>query len=332
MKKTIIPFIVLLISISCEKSDPDFNAVADDKLIYPDVELSPSIWQRLDSLTESTINDLSFCNENTGIINGFNGTIYLTKDGGTNWKTISTNANMTFLSVFAIDESSFLTGRIGLYKSIDYGSTWTKCKLSSDFTIFDIWFKNSHEGFFTCGGGTFRSTDAGESWTKISNDVAKDIQFTSSDIGYFSSSYSSVSKSNTGLSSSDGDIYRTTNGGKTWRKMELNTGGINNISFVSDKIGFFSTADDHIYKTTDGAESCTIIGNTDFHIYDLFFVNENQGIICTNMGIMITLDGGNTFTIEFENSDNRMIFKFDFPNPHIGYAVGNGGLLIKRIQ
>jgi photosystem II stability/assembly factor-like uncharacterized protein len=332
MNKAIKTFMLLLISVGCEKTDPDFNSIASDNLIYPNVELSPSIWTRLDSLAESTINDLSFCNEKTGIINGFNGTIYLTKDGGTTWKTIATNANMTFLAVFSLDESSFLTGRIGLYKSIDYGSTWAKCKLFSDFTIFDIWFKNSQEGFFTSGVGTYRSTDAAESWTKISNDVAQDIQFTSSDIGYFSSSYSSLYISYTGLSSSDGDLYRTTNGGKTWRKMELNTGGINNISFVSDKIGFFSTADDHIYKTTDGGETCTSIGNTDFHIYDLYFVNENQGIICTNLGIMITLDGGNTFTTEYEYNDNRLIFKFDFPNPHTGYAIGFGGLLLKRIQ
>jgi hypothetical protein len=47
---------------------------------------------------------------------------------------------------------------------------------------------------------------------------------------------------------------------------------------------------------------------------------------------MITLDGGNTFTFEYKNSDNRLILKFDFPIPKIGYVVGNGGLLFKRIQ
>jgi photosystem II stability/assembly factor-like uncharacterized protein len=332
MNRLNVLLILYLLVISCEKSDPDFNTIADDNLIYPDIVLSPSNWIKLDSLTESTINDLSFCNENTGIINGFNGTVFLTRNGGANWKKISTNALMTFLAVYSLDEYTFLTARAGLYKSTDYGSTWHKCNLSSDFSIFDIWFKNPQEGFFSCGSGTYRSTDSGESWRKISNDIAQDIQFTSTEIGYFSYGYSSVSKSSTQALSSNGDIFRTTNGGKTWRKMELNMRGIYHISFISDKIGFFTTDDGYLYKTIDGGESCTLIGKKDFYIYDLFFVNENQGMICTNLGIMITLDGGNTFTFEYKNSDNRLILKFDFPIPKIGYAVGNGGLLFKRIQ
>ena len=64
----------------------------------------------------------------------------------------------------------------------------------------------------------------------------------------------------------------------------------------------------------------------------MFFVNENQGIICTGNGISVTNDGGNTFTQEYLNKGNGMIYDFEFPSPSTGYAIGNNGIILKRIQ
>jgi len=332
MKKLIFSLFVVSLFTSCEKLQFGFNSKADDKLIHPDIDLQVSNWIRLDSLTESTLSDVSFCDENNGMISGFGGTVYTTKNGGETWRTINTNANMTFLSVYTLDENTFFTARKGLYKSTDSGTSWRLCKLSTDISIFEIWFKDSKIGFISSGTGTFRTTDAGETWSKVSDAIAKNLQFTSEDIGYFTYGSTPISEFPTSdIFAGHGDIYRTTNGGKTWKTMGLEVTEIQSLSFISDKVGFFATNDRSLYKTTDGGESCTLIGKKEFYSYDLFFVNENQGIVCTGNGISITQDGGSTFNPEYGYNGRGQIYDFEFPSPKIGYAIGNYGVVLKRI-
>lgn len=318
---------------SCEKLQIGFNSKAEDKLIHPGINLQASSWVRLDSLTESSLSDVSFCDENNGMISGFGGIVYITKNGGESWRTINTHANMTFLSIYSLDERTFFTARKGLYKSTDYGNSWRLCKLPADVSVFEIWFKDSKNGFLSSGGGTYRTTDAGESWTKISDEVARNLQFTSEDIGFFTYGSTAISKSGffPDQSSSFGDIYRTIDGGKTWKKMGLKVREIKSLSFISDKVGFFATNDCSLYKTSDGGETCTLIGKKEFYSYDLYFVNENQGLVCTGNGISITLDGGETFTPEYVYKGKGLIYDFEFPSPATGYAIGNYGMMLKRI-
>jgi photosystem II stability/assembly factor-like uncharacterized protein len=333
MRKLLFFLCVIPLITSCEKLQTGFNSKAEDKLIHPDINLKVSSWIRLDSLTELSLSDVSFCDENNGMISGFGGIVYITKNGGESWRTINTHADMTFLSIYSLDEKTFFTARKGLYKSTDYGNSWRPCKFSTDISVFEIWFKDSKIGFLSSGSGTFRTTDAGETWTKISDAIARNLQFTSEEIGYFTYGSTAISKSGflPGPSASSGDIYRTINGGKTWKEMGLKVREIKSLSFISDKVGFFATNDCSLYKTSDGGETCTLIGKKEFYSYDLFFVNENQGLTCTGNGISITLDGGETFAPEYVYKGNGQIYDFEFPSPAAGYAIGNSGMILKRI-
>lgn len=333
MRKLIFLLCFIPLITSCEKLQNDFNSKAVDKLIHPNIDLQVSSWIRLDSLTEFSLSDVSFSDENNGMISGFGGIVYVTRNGGESWRTINTHANMTFHTIYSLNEETFFTARKGLYKSTDSGNTWKLCKFSADISIFEIWFKDSKIGFLSSGSGTFRTTDAGETWTKVADAIARNLQFTSEDIGYFTYGSTSVTKSGflPGPSSSFGDIYRTTNGGRTWKEMGLDVKEIGSLSFISDVIGFFATNDCSLYKTTDGGETCTLIGKKEFYSYDLFFVNENQGLACTGNGISITLDGGETFTPEYVYKGNGQIYDFEFPSPTTGYAIGNYGMMLKRI-
>jgi len=239
---------------------------------------------------------------------------------------------MTFLSIYTLDERTFFSARHGLYKSTDYGNSWRLCKINSEISVFEIWFKDMMNGFLSSGAGTFRSTDAGESWTKISDLIAKNLQFTSDQIGYFTYGSTPISEfPGPSPFKGSGDIYRTTDAGKTWEPMGLDVLEIRSLSFISDKIGFFVTNDNSLYKTTDGGESCTLIGKNDFATSDLYFVNELQGIFCTNTGIYITLDGGITFQSEYIHTAGGSIYDIEFPTPKAGFAIGNKGYILKRI-
>jgi photosystem II stability/assembly factor-like uncharacterized protein len=334
MKKLIFVVFVISLLVSCEKSQLDFNSKANDKLIHPDIDLQVSNWIKLDSLTGSSLSDVSFCDVNTGMISGFAGTVFITKNGGESWQTINTNAHMTFNSIYTLNDKTFFAARKGLYKSTDYGTSWHLSQFLTDISIFEIWFKDSTNGFLSSSTGTFRTTDAGETWTKVSDVIAKNLQFTSENIGYFTYGFTPISftkSTSTDPFKGYGDIYRTTNGGRTWKAMGLDVAEIKSLSFISDKIGFFATNDSSLYKTSDGGESCTLIGKKEFYSYDLFFVNENQGIVCTGNGISITLDGGYTFNKEYIYNGNGLIYDFEFPSSKVGYAIGNHGVILKRI-
>ena len=334
MKKVLFLIITAAFAFSCQKSEIAFNSRANDNLIYPDAELKISKWEKLDSLTNLSLGDVSFCNENTGIIAGFGSIVYITKDGGKTWRTLDLKKQMTFHCVYALDENTFFAARIGLYKSTDGGSNWKMCNFPSSVSVFHIWFNDSENGFISSNNGLYKSSDSGETWTKIAPEWPENLQFTSKDIGYFSYGSTAVSFSSDPYGSlpSFGDIYRTVNGGDTWHKMGLNVREIRSMSFISDKIGFFQTNDGSLYKTSDGGESCILIQKTDRVIYDMFFLNENQGIMCVGNGIAVSFDGGNTFTDEYIKTGYGQIYEFDFPSPATGYAVGNSGYIIKRNQ
>lgn len=60
MKRLLLFISLALLLTSCQKDDPDFDSKADDKLIYPDVDLQFSTWERLDSLTYLSFSDIHF--------------------------------------------------------------------------------------------------------------------------------------------------------------------------------------------------------------------------------------------------------------------------------
>jgi hypothetical protein len=105
---------------------------------------------------------------------------------------------------------------------------------------------------------------------------------------------------------------------------------ITGMSFISDKTGFVSTIDGQLYKTSDGGATCIPVDKKDIFLKELFFVNENQGFVCTPAGIYITLDGGYTMIEEYTVDYYHSTYNFEFPSPTVGYAIGHDGLIIKR--
>jgi hypothetical protein len=96
MKRLLLFISLALFFTSCQKDELDFYSKADDELIYPDVDLQLSTWEKLDSLTHLSYSDIHFFNENAGIISGFAGKVYITKDAGKTWHTVETHKQMTF--------------------------------------------------------------------------------------------------------------------------------------------------------------------------------------------------------------------------------------------
>ena len=102
---------------------------------------------------------------------------------------------------------------------------------------------------FVSGQGVIlRSTDAGETWYSVTNWPTNDgrVKFIDDTTGFI-------------VPGTGGSIYKTTNGGVTWRSITVSAGltFLNAITFVSHDSGWI-TGNVHICQTTDAGESWSV--------------------------------------------------------------------------
>ncbi len=115
---------------------------------------------------------------------------------------------------------------------------------------------------------------------------------------------------------------------QTWTNLNANLNGSITSVFitpqgkviVAGKGGFFATS-------TDDGETWTVTDASDGEdIEDVFFFNENDGIILLRDASLLTSDGGLTFPLYSPMNDDMRDFTFS-DNTH-GWAVGKDGVLM----
>ena len=88
-----------------------------------------------------------------------------------------------------------------------------------------------------------RSTNGGASWTINGQQLAP---FTSNNV------YMVNTQTGWGTDQNTGNVYQTTNGGKTWQKVASNTGVYGPLSFINTATGFgLGRSDQTVLKRTD---------------------------------------------------------------------------------
>ncbi|MFX0134917.1 MAG: WD40/YVTN/BNR-like repeat-containing protein [Candidatus Hodarchaeota archaeon] len=137
-------------------------------------------------------------------------------------------------------------------------------------------------------------------------------------------------------------MIKTTDGGKTWRFLNVTTSQIleedqidyltaKNVQFFNETHGLFLyhilTYDDqyiqYLVKTTDGGESWEYFQITNnawgsYPIDIMHFFNYTHGIVSNYSGVLKTNDGGNSWNFYLNNLG---LFKFDFINYTHGFAL-----------
>lgn len=97
--------------------------------------LAHAQWYQLDSITDQSLNAVSFTDENTGYVAGENGTLFKTTDAGENWfqLELNTDYNITDMCFPAVDtgyiicnKQDFSGERFKIYKTVNGGTYWTE--------------------------------------------------------------------------------------------------------------------------------------------------------------------------------------------------------------
>jgi photosystem II stability/assembly factor-like uncharacterized protein len=168
---------------------------------------------------------LKFFDENNGIaINWINTGSYLvtTNNGGKTWEVANINLDPSVNSLFFMENICYATGiNQKIYKSTDYGKTWTSINIpqSSVNYIYGFYFINEDLGFLYLSDHNYKTTDGGNTW-KVNNLPGRITHFCNTNDGI-------IIKDS--LAYIGGDFpsfigtygYTTTDGGNTWKKFDL---------------------------------------------------------------------------------------------------------------
>jgi photosystem II stability/assembly factor-like uncharacterized protein len=309
---------------------------------------------------------------------GVGGGVWKTDDAGITWEPISDGKITTTGSIGSIDvapsnpnhvwvgtgsaaiRSNVIIGR-GVYKSLDAGKTWEFAGLKDSgqvggikvhpFNTSTVWLAALGSPFGPNDErGIFKTTDGGKTWKKtlfVNNETGgRDIEvdWENPDILYaamyrgFRKGWDIIS----GGPATEGGIYKSTDGGETWKKITAGLpskliGKIDiDIARSNSKVLYAMVEapgnEGGLYRSNDAGESWALVNSSQrlrarpfyFHYATVNPKNENE-VWVNELGLHKSTDGGKTFTtIETPHGDNHGMW-FNPDNPNIILQVNDGG-------
>ena len=283
-------------------------------------------WGKVSDVYTSEIPRIKFTDANDGFVFGSAGLVYRTSNGGATWEqVVAYNLSGPITGVAKTSSRLFVCSR-GYYHyqsgrainmSSDNGVTWTLLDNFSESHIHKISFSGNDKGFVIGQNGVFTTLNDGRTWQQASLNLTNvgDIHFIDD---------------NTIIFLSEGNIYKTTDGGATVRNV-LTTSKEDPYVPAGKLYGFpgdvlFSISWYAVYRSDDLGETWDLIST------DVGYYTQGMHFISTDIGYRIelfgsvekTVDGGKTwlpiFTREPDASDAfNAIF---FVNENLGFAGG----------
>jgi photosystem II stability/assembly factor-like uncharacterized protein len=296
-------------------------------------------FQLCNSPTSTSLNDIHFFDADLGLAVGDSGVIIRSADGGLNWDIVLDIDSITFKKVDFFDTLNAIAVGSDLFITNDGGLTWTGNSKPNHYV--DISILNSTScilsGLYT---GLMKSYDKGVSWDTLMADPNEDIgllSFIDENVGY------SIHAFGGGITDK---ILKTTDGGQNWNQIDAQTGFDNTIvegfSFVSEDIGFRGGwYNPHMMRTTDSGLNWNPVlyvdSSAQFPFYEQlydFHIEKDQPYTFYACGwygkLFKSFDYGTSWKeLDSPVSNTTSLNSIFFINDHVGWAVGQNGIIIK---
>jgi photosystem II stability/assembly factor-like uncharacterized protein len=299
-------------------------------------------WGKISQPTDRVLKHVFFVDSLTGWCAGADGLIFYTTDGAVSW--LEQNSTVT---TFIVD-LFFLNKNLGwalTYRNVPpFGSTilsttnggneWIANDFPEDNVFMNaVFYFDSLNGWL--GGSKITSTtDGGLTWqdAKIDSNFVSGLpvlnfNFYSRQFGYACGGFLDLS----------GVIWRTTDFGKNWSATGVSPDEIFDIflfdslkaiTLSGDPEGFFGIGD---IKSSDAGESWNY---TELPLTALSFAidfrTSTEGWSASGFKFLFSPDSGVTWE-QIETPDSAVVFDLMFTDSLTGYAVGEGGLVLKYI-
>ena len=331
-----------------------------------EVELTEKGWKKLDTERyPGKQDDITFIGENEGwYVNGY-GSIYHTKNSGETWEKQLEKKGTFFRCIAFVDSLRGFAGTVGtdyfpdvtdtipLYGTIDGGKTWNPVSYAGPYVKGLCAMDIVKEQYINHGKSDYKihiygvgrvgspanmmvSHDGGLNWT--SNSMNKDCKMLF-DIKMFDKNNGIVcAASDEDMEKSNALILKTSDGGKTWKKVYQSNRpfeGTWKASFPTKEVGYVTiqsynpdpnVKQQRIAKTTDGGETwneINLVEDAGAREFGIGFIDENHGFVGTMNSGYETKDGGKTWTkVNLGMACNKIRIYKDANRKVYGYAIG----------
>ena len=288
--------------------------VAQDSFLFAG-DISNGVYRSPDS-GQTWIEKLSFFGIGPMCING--NTIFASasnytfgsSDYGETWFNVDDLEGASIFSYYCKDSLIIAGGRNKIYKSTNYGSSFTTIDLIFPFSIvniYDITSIGTTLFMATSYDGVYKSTDGGLTWSSVNNGMGpKDVRALT--VG---------GSSNIIAGTHYVGIYRSTDMGSNWNKSTNGFPAGSSIESMIATPGFiFAGTRDGVYRTADNGESWTkLAGANDTTNYSsVRGLCELSGAIYAGMRIQFhatvykSIDSGDTWTRAGSGFPNDLTF------------------------
>jgi photosystem II stability/assembly factor-like uncharacterized protein len=295
------------------------------------VQVGSSGWQWGNPLPQgNNVRAISFAGA-TGYAAGDFGTLLRTTDGGSTWSGLLSGTFTDLSEVQAIDaDSLFAGGGCVARRSDDGGATFrrvafTPVESSCREALVAGWFVNEQTGFLALADGTILRTDNnGDTFgqkTPLPGTRAPGGQATPVDLRFLTDQIGVAA-------TSDGKIYRTTDGANSWTVVSDTTRAVRSFLFFDANTGFAVGDGSLFLATTDGGATWSAKGLGGIPATNLRSIRCATATLCvmtTEQGTALvrTDDGGATAKLITPSPDP--IFAAGFASPTRIAAAGATG-------
>jgi len=264
-------------------------------------------------------NTLFFTSKDTGYVTAWNGRLYKTTNGGTNWNYQTIAPDLILTSVCFVNQTTgYISATSGKwFKTTDAGNTFTmNSNAGYAGSLMDIFFINPDIGWCVGGNGSgsnfvSRTNNGGLDWNVQRTFSEQNTPFTV----FFLNA-------DTGFTDCGNKIWLTTNGGTNWN-IQYDPNTYITHFYFKNNTGYAVGTNSTILKSTNhGFNWSTLVSPiSNRTLWQSYFLDENTGWIVGDSGLILyTTNGGSNF-VQQESGTTRDLVSLFFINEK-GWCVG----------
>lgn len=254
-----------------------------------------------------------------------------TTDCGKTWKVC--NQNYNYAIAFADKKNGFACGYSGsIIKTTDCGETWFSINPQVSVSMPSLAVLDANSVIVIGTGESYaknmilKTNNNGATWERLDSGrltYFNTLKFINKNIGYGAGD--------------NGEIDKTTDGGKNWIKQSPGkySGRIWSGYFLDSLTGWYIMWNDYgnestIIRTTNGGNSWDSLFAIPYQIYSAHFLNKSNGFVCGSGGrIFKTTNGGKTWKLIATSFTSYNFIKITFTDEKHGWATADKWTIAK---